>query len=262
MSIARVGVLLIVGRLLSGAPASAQETAVNAVAPVPGQILSAKRLFISNAGSESYGSESYFNLTRYDGGPNRFYNELYSAMKGWGRYELTDSPATADVVYEARFSNPIVDKLTHTDFVYDPQLTLTILDPKTRIALWSLTEHVQPGRDRDADNRNFDAAVSRIVDKAKRLVGEPASLMQQVSLVDAAPVGAIEFERRQRRTLHAGIGAGAGLLAGGVVVAREAKICPLDAGADCGRGRALTALGYIVTGAVSGALIGWFWPTN
>ena len=223
MSILKVGALLIVGASLTGFSANAQETAQNVVvAPVPGQILTAKRIFISNAGSESYGSESYFNLTRYDGGPNRFYNQLYSAIKTWGRYELTDSPATADVVYEARFSNPIVDKLTHTEFVYDPQLTLTIVDPKTRVALWSLTEHIQPGGDRDADNRNFDAAVARIVDKAKLLVGEHISLSEESALMDAAPVGAVEFQQRQERTVHAAIGSGVGLLAGGVGRAHHA----------------------------------------
>ncbi|MGH7604327.1 MAG: hypothetical protein ACRENK_10060 [Gemmatimonadaceae bacterium] len=270
MSMVKVRALLTIGALLYGSLANAQEMAQNVTAPVPGQILTAKRIFISNAGSETYGSESYFNLTRYDGGPNRFYNQLYSAMKSWGRYELTDSPATADVVYEVRFSNPIVDKLTHgnvdgvtnTDFVYDPQLTLTIVDPQTRVALWSLTEHIQPGRDRNADNRNFDSAVDRIVDRAKILVGESISVARQVSLANAAPVGAIEFQRREQRIRHAAIGSGLGLLAGGVIVAREAQICPVASGAECGRQRALTALSYLVSGAVSGALIGWFWPSN
>jgi hypothetical protein len=260
MSIVKVGALLISGVLLSGSLANAQETAQNVVAPVPGQILAAKRIFISNVGGETYGSESYFSLTRYDGGPNRFYNQFYAAMKHWDRYELTDSPATADVVYETRFSNPIVDKRTHQDLVYDPQLTLTILDPKTRIPLWSLTEHIQPARDRDADNRNFDAAVDRIVGEAKMLVGVPMSVAQQVSLTDLAPVGAVEFERRRQRTLHASIGSGLGLLAGSAFVASKSQICPVGSGPECGRGRALTALGYLATGAASGALIGWFWP--
>src|SRR5438067_5922717 len=40
-------------------------------APVPGQLLDARTVFVGNGGSESYGADSYFRLTRYDGGPDR-----------------------------------------------------------------------------------------------------------------------------------------------------------------------------------------------
>src|SRR4051812_42488140 len=143
-------------------------------APVPNQFLAATRMFISNSGSETYGSESYFRLTRFDGGPDRFYNQFYNAMKAWGRYELTGSPAEADVVGEVRFTSPVVEQnavlvgdQSHSDPVFDPQLHLTILDPKSRVPLWSLTEHIQPGRGREADNKNFDQAVARLVERTK-----------------------------------------------------------------------------------------------
>jgi len=255
-----------VGLLLAGAlftvPANAQVATTARTAPVPGQILSAKRVFISNAGSETYGSERYFALTRYDGGPNRFYNQFYAAMKDWGRYELTDSPATADVVYEVRFSNPIVDRMTHSQFVYDPQLTLTITDPGTRVVLWSLTEHIQPAHDSRGDNQNFDFAVTRIVSNVKMLVESPMAVTQQMTVADAAPPGAIDTDRLQRRAYHAGIGSGVGTLVGGLLVASRAHICPLDSGEQCSRTQALTSLGYLVGGAASGALIGWFWPLH
>ena len=39
-----------------------------------------------------------------------------------------------------------------------------------------------------------------------------------------------------------------------------AELRPVGSGASCGQSRALTALGYVLGGAVSGALAGWFWP--
>jgi hypothetical protein len=246
--------------LMSSSVASAQATA-SLLAPIPGQIVSARRIFISNAGSESYGSERYFHLTRYDGGQDRFYNQLYSAIKDWGRYELTDSPAMADVVYEVRFTNPVIDKETKDTFVYDPQLGVTILDPKTRVALWYLTEHIQPGRDKESDNKNFDSAVDRIVGKAKMLVESPTAARPQAA-TEIVPVGALETARRETRTKHAAIGTAIGTLAGGLVASREFNVCPMDSGANCSRSRALGTLGYLVSGAVSGALVGWIWPVR
>jgi len=257
----RLAGLFVVGFLLPNSAARAQATTSSVMAPVPDQILTAKRVFVSNAGSESYGSETYFRLTRYDGGPDRFYNQLYSALKKWGRYELTDFPATADVVYEVRFTSPIVDKQTKYEFTYDPQLSLAILDPKTRIALWSLTEHIQLGSNRQSDNRNFDSAVERIVEKAQMLVESPTTRAQR-TLADDAPVGAIEIAHRQNQAKHAAIGSAIGTLGGVLLGSRNFGPCPMDSGVSCSRDRALSTLGYVLGGAVGGALTGWFWPTR
>lgn len=262
MAAVRVGSFLLAVALVSGTGANAQETSSNVVPPLPGQILTANRIFISNAGSDSYGSETYFRLTRYDGGPDRFYNQFYAAMNKWGRYELTDSPSTSDVVYELRFSSPIVDKQTRHEFVYDPQLGLTIVDPKTRVALWSLTEHIQPGNNRLSDNTNFDAAVDRIVMKAKSLVTSPMVGTPRLTLAEMAPVGAIEVAHRESQAHHAAIGSAVGMLSGVLLASRNFHPCPLGSSGGCEGGRALSTLGYLIGGAVSGAVVGWFWPSH
>src|SRR5215471_5988668 len=65
-------------------PAKAQATTSAIVvpppAPLPAQIVSGKRVFISYAGGEL---KDWFN-----GGPNRVYDQFYAEMKQWGRYEL------------------------------------------------------------------------------------------------------------------------------------------------------------------------------
>jgi hypothetical protein len=247
-------------------PASAQ-VAQTMPAPVPSQILAAKRMFVSNAGSETYGSQTYFRLTRYDGGPDRFYNQFYAAMKAWGRYELTGSPAEADIVGEVRFTSPVIEQnavligdRSSSDPVYDPQLNLTLLDPKSRVPLWSLTEHIQPGRGKDADNRNFDQAVGRLVERAKLLA---SSSVDVTRVADVPPVGAVEAARKQARANHSMVGA---LIGGGAAALIMSGAGRCSGPADCTsahtresvtRGLKLS-LGTVVLGGVAG----WFWPTR
>ena len=61
-------------------------------APIPTQILTCKKVFVSNG--ESNAKTTIPNLT---------YNEFYAHMKSWGKYELSPAPADADLVFEIRF---------------------------------------------------------------------------------------------------------------------------------------------------------------
>jgi hypothetical protein len=245
----------------TAAPVAAAQSTPAAIAPVPRQILEAKRVFISNAGGDSYGSESYFRLTRFDGGPDRFYDQFYAAVKRTGRYELSDGPADADIVYEVRFTTPIVDRQSPTDFVYDPQLTVTILDPKTRVKLWTLTEHIESSRDKTANDRSFDQAVDRIVDDAQTLAtSSDAARLHEMSA--AAPVGAAAAAERQQRTQHAQIGSVIGGIASGLLAASVAQSCAAVTNCTTAQGHAsiLHAFEIAISGGFMGGLIGWLWP--
>ena len=128
---ARAAVLCaIVAALSVGISAlQAQQNAKNSVpaAPIPAQILTAKKVFISNEGGDS-------NITLddavYGAGPEDSYNQFYAAMKDWGRYELVSAPADADLVFTIRFTMPTGRQWA------DPQVRVVILDPKTHVALW------------------------------------------------------------------------------------------------------------------------------
>ena len=235
-----------------------------ASAPVPSIISSAQRVFISNAGSDSYGSQSYLGLARYSGGPNRFYNQLYAAIKTWGRFTLTDSPTNAEVVYEARFTSPVVSQGSQvtSDVVYDPQLNLTLLDPQTRVVLWSLTEHIAPARTASGDDRNFDSAVRRIVTRVKGLVaGDTAGLA--IAEETSSPE-MIAVARRAARLQHSALG----LVVGGAIgvfMARPHAQSHCDNVTTCGdegRRSLHRAVTYTVSASGIGALIGWLWPTS
>src|SRR5579872_3002052 len=78
----------------------AQDANPVASAPLPSQIVTAKKVFISNAGGE-------FNTHIWSGAPVRTYNQFYAAIKSWGRYELVSAPANADLVLEIGFADPI-----------------------------------------------------------------------------------------------------------------------------------------------------------
>ena len=235
--------------------------------PVPRQLLTARAAFIGNGGGDSYGASSYYRLTKYDGGPDRAYSAFYSAVREWGHYELVGSTDEADVMLVVRFANPVVDRQRNdadaehpNDWVYDPQLNLSINDPRTGLALWTLTEHIQPGDNRAADNQHFDEAVTRLVDDLKRLNFSPDAALAEPRI----PPGAIDVHVRQQRELHAGGGFMIGALAGGLIASRV-QIGGCDGFNACsnqGKKQATYTMAGVISGAVVGALVGWIWPVS
>ena len=112
-------------------------------APFPVQITRGKTVFISNVGGDTN--------DLYSGGPNRLYNQFYAVIQSWGRYQLVAGPGDADLVLAISFSNQFVgDKDPRENgssspsvgrSLTDPQFRLTVLDPGTRVTLWTFTEH-------------------------------------------------------------------------------------------------------------------------
>jgi hypothetical protein len=154
--------------LLSGGIAAAKEKTATQAAPIPAQILAAKKVFIANGG----GDESRNEETMYSGGPDRSYNEFYAAMKSWGRFELTVAPADADLVIEIRLT---VFQLQHNrvlsddDPASDSQFRMVILEAKTHQTLWGLTEHAQGAVLQSNRDKNFEQALAAIVAEVKRI---------------------------------------------------------------------------------------------
>jgi len=138
-------------------------------APVPEQILAAKRVFISNLGDDCNPRGAII----FGGGPERAYDQFYAEMKSWGKYELVATPAGGDLVFEIRFHCPAaaidVIKGSSVGPGYDPQLMVAILDPKTHVTLWALYEHVQAALLQANRDKNFDQAIGRIAGDIKNL---------------------------------------------------------------------------------------------
>jgi hypothetical protein len=129
-------------------------------APVPAEILSAKKIFIANAGGDEQSAQLF------SGEPDRAYNQLYAALKGWGRFEVVGSPAEADLLLEIRQNASPV-----------PQFRLKLRDPKTNALLWGFHLDIVLGMGRANSDRNFDQAVNRLVNDLRALVAraQPAA---------------------------------------------------------------------------------------
>jgi hypothetical protein len=126
------------------------------IAPIPPQILAAKKVFIANAG----GDEMAPNEPVFSGGPDRAYNQFYAAIKSWGRFEIVNSPADADLLLEIR------------EYVFglSPQFQLKICDPKTNAMLWGFNIHSEFGAGQANSDRNFDSAVGHLTIDLRMLV--------------------------------------------------------------------------------------------
>jgi hypothetical protein len=139
-------------------------------APVPAQILSAKKVFLANAG----GDQPLLDDPQFSGGVERSYNQFYAAIKAWGRYEIVAAPGDADLLLEIQFTvppvgGPVVRGDTIGGRPYDPQFRLVIRDPKTTALLWAFTEHAQWAILQGNRDRNFDQALTRIVSDVQGL---------------------------------------------------------------------------------------------
>lgn len=104
-------------------------------APVPSQIRQAQSIFLTNSGSDP----------NFPIDATKTYNDIYAALQTWGRYKLVSAPEQADLVFQLRGIAPVTDVTGGRGGVYSvttPAFQLTILDPKSNIALWTITSPV------------------------------------------------------------------------------------------------------------------------
>ncbi len=127
-------------------------------APLPSQIVTAKKVFISNTGRG-------FDSSAWTGGHDRMYNQFYADMNSWGRYELVSAPGDADLVLDV---NVIRDSVVW-------QFELEILDPKTGIVLWTHDEPIKIAVSQKNRDQNFDDAIYKLVSDLKTLTAQPAT---------------------------------------------------------------------------------------
>lgn len=153
---------IFVAALAGGAEGQSPQATAPA-APVPVQIASAKKIFVSNMGTDAMSTAAF----KREQAENKPYNVFYAAVKAWGRYQLVDTPGDADLVFEIGFSAPIVGAGEPT--AYGPQLNLSIVDAKTHFRLWTLFEPVGGAIRRVTWDKNFDAGMTSLMDDLKQL---------------------------------------------------------------------------------------------
>jgi hypothetical protein len=159
LAVASLGIALILPII----PILQAQTADVPTAPLPSQILTAKKVFISNRGV----------------GTDRNYNAFYAAIKSWGGYELVAAPTDADLVLEISLSSQITgvsgSKESGCDSSSASWLKLVLLDTRTRIVLWTLTENIQPFARQKTGEKNTDDAINKLVGDLKTLTAQAAA---------------------------------------------------------------------------------------
>jgi hypothetical protein len=155
--------------LVSTTALRAQKTTPT-LAPIPGQITAAHTVFVSNAGGSNF-------FNQFTGGPDRAYNSLYADLQQSNRYQLVDSPAQADLIFEIHSVAPALDD-GNGGIVYNPQLILSILDPQTKTVLWTTTSNVIAIGTQNRRDRGFDQSVAVVLDKLDQVTGQPLTHAQ------------------------------------------------------------------------------------
>lgn len=138
-------------------------------APVPTQIRSAKKVFVSNAGGDELDPRR-FDFPTVD--PNRIYNQLYASIKAAGKFQLVLAPADADVVLQGRFSQSVTALEFHIGGSGDPILKLAVLDPRSNVLLWAFSETVPAARGSQSKEKredNFNQALAKLLNEFNAL---------------------------------------------------------------------------------------------
>ena len=138
-------------------------------APVPAALASAKKVFISNLGTDGISYQGFQQPKM----PYEPYNSFYQAMQRWGHFELVQDPSAADLVLEIQLSTR---SLGAEKRGLDPsQLTLKVFDGKSHYVLWTVVEPFNLAI--FASNRKKDMlnAVNDLMEQWKAVVGAAQS---------------------------------------------------------------------------------------
>jgi hypothetical protein len=154
------------------------DTAQAPIAPMPVQIVTARKLFITQRRM----NDSAAALVGVDSaGSDRAYNDFYAVMKQSGRYELLSSPAGADLILEITS----LDKRGRSSVVRD--VSLLAIDPRTQAGLWGIIQYAQDAVFPGNANKNFLQAVTGVANTFLRLAGQPAYLPIPKTVKPAPP---------------------------------------------------------------------------
>jgi hypothetical protein len=162
--------LIVCAALFSAVSALAEQPAYKMVGPVPPAIRAARKIFVSNAGSDSGLFPEPFS-----GDPSRAYTEFYAALKAAGQFDLVDDPGQADLVLELQLIAPYGptngDKSNGASDPL-PMFRLVVYDRKTHFILWTLTESIESAVGQKIHDRTFDDALLGLQQKLDTLFGK------------------------------------------------------------------------------------------
>jgi hypothetical protein len=144
-----VAYVLLVSTMLT---AARDQRAVEA-APLPAQVVTAKKVFLAKGVGGDRAIRS---------GDDLAFDAFYAEMKRWGRFELVDAPEKADVLMELSYASAPARGRAR-----DPRLTLKFIDPRTGLLLWSDSQARTKAFCRSNRERNLVKAVDQMITNLK-----------------------------------------------------------------------------------------------
>jgi hypothetical protein len=153
-------------------------TALSPSAPVPAQIPEAHTVFLANAGADA----------NFPVDETQAYNNVLASLQSWGHYQFVDAPAKADLVFQLHDIAPITQVAGNRGGVYSlasPAFQLTVSDPKTNVALWTITSPVYAAGNKAARARWFALSVSNLTSRVKVLAGQSLTPVETANLTQA-----------------------------------------------------------------------------
>ena len=123
------------------------QTAAPASAPLPTALTTAHKLFLGNAGDQE------------NADCLRAYTDLYADLAKLPRFTLVPTPAQADLVLEMHYELTPGQTAGHDD---PRRFRVLILDPATRVVLWSLTERTNYAVRQSNRDKNLDEMVDHL----------------------------------------------------------------------------------------------------
>jgi hypothetical protein len=145
---------------------------------------------------------------------NRSLQRYLRGAADLGRYKLVNSPDQADLVFQLKGIAPITDVSADRNSVYSatsPAFQLTILDPKSNIALWTITSPVTvTGKDQILA-RWVSVSETNLLSRVKVVAGQPLSPDETADLTTVP-------KYHTTRTILIVTGVAAGAVVAGVLI--------------------------------------------
>jgi hypothetical protein len=143
-------------------------------APVPAQIASSHRIFLSNLGADA----------NFPVDSTQVYNDIYKALQNWNHYQLVPSPDQADLIFQLREVSTM-NTYGSDDNIYSvnsPTFQLTIVDPKTNVTLWTINSPVALAGSNKTLARWLSISETNLVSRIKVVAGETLAPTETANL--------------------------------------------------------------------------------
>ena len=147
--------------------------------PIPEKIATAHTVYFQNDGTDP-GFPMDETVAVHD---------VFTALQGWGHYQLVDNPNQADLIFVLHNAAPISGEWTDGDgnsYTFtSPTFVLNIVDAKTNANLWTVTSLVPVRGSGKKEAAWFTLGVQNLISRLKVVVGQPLTTDEQADLTKA-----------------------------------------------------------------------------